>query len=65
MLFIDACVRHDMVLRLSLEDLAKTWASLLFFSFAWPLCVERTRDLKHPAQRPSKGRASWQVIRQS
>lgn len=65
MLFFDACVQHDMVLRLSLEDLAKTWANLLFFSFAWLICVERIEDLKRAAQRPSQGHASWQLTQSS
>lgn len=62
MVFFDACVQHDMVLRLSLEDLAKSWASLLFFAFAWLLCTERIEALKHAAQQPSEGHASWQRI---
>ena len=35
MLGFDALAPHDMVLRLSLEDLAKTWAAAMFFAFAW------------------------------
>jgi hypothetical protein len=35
MLVVDAKFPHDLVLRLSLEDLAKTWACLFFLLFAW------------------------------
>lgn len=35
MLYVDACLPHDMRMRLSIEDLAKTWASFFFFLFAW------------------------------
>lgn len=35
MLVFDALVPHDMVLRLSIEDLAKAWGAALFFAFAW------------------------------
>lgn len=35
MLGFDALVPHDMVLRLSIEDLAKTWGAAMFFAFAW------------------------------
>ena len=37
MIVIDACFPHDMVLRLTLEDLAKTWAALFFALFAWKI----------------------------
>jgi hypothetical protein len=35
MLIIDATFPDQMVLRLSLEDLSKTWGALFFFLFAW------------------------------
>lgn len=35
MMVFDALVPHDMVLRLSIEDLAKSWAAALFFAAAW------------------------------
>ncbi|REK22401.1 MAG: hypothetical protein DWQ42_17175 [Planctomycetota bacterium] len=50
MIFFDAVAPHDMVLRLTLEDLAKTWANVFFFAFAWHLCcqqIERLKGLGH------------------
>lgn len=35
MLAFDALVPHDMVLRLSIEDLAKSWGAALFLGAAW------------------------------
>lgn len=35
MLVFDAIVPHDMILRLSIEDLAKTWAAALFLGAGW------------------------------
>lgn len=35
MLFFDALVPHDMTLRLSIEDLAKSWGAAAFFGFGW------------------------------
>lgn len=35
MMVFDALVPHDMVLRLSIEDLAKTWGAAMFFGFGW------------------------------
>ncbi len=43
MLAIDALAPHMMVLRLSLEDLAKTWSAALFFAFAWETCTNQYR----------------------
>ena len=37
MMVFDAIVPHDMVLRLSLEDIAKSWAAALFFAGCWVL----------------------------
>ncbi len=45
MLFFDAVAPHFMPLRLSLEDLAKTWSSLFFFLFAWEIFFDRVRAL--------------------
>ena len=44
MIFIDACVPHDLVLRLTFEDLAKTWSALCFFLFSWEICFSSIRD---------------------
>lgn len=41
MLLFDAVVPHEMRLRLSLEDLAKTWSSLFFFLFSWEILNDR------------------------
>ena len=46
MTFFDACVPNDMVLRPTLEDLAKTWANLCFLAFAWQLFSARVDELK-------------------
>jgi len=46
MLGIDAFVQHDLVLRLSAEDLAKTWASAFFYLFAWETCMQQINRLK-------------------
>lgn len=35
MMGFDALVPHNMLMRLSIEDLAKTWAAAMFFGFAW------------------------------
>lgn len=39
MMLFDAVLPHDMFLRLSIEDLAKSWAAALFFAAAW--CLAR------------------------
>lgn len=46
MLFFDACVPHDMVLRLSLEDLAKTWATFCFWMFGWSILFDQLHQLR-------------------
>ncbi len=46
MTVFDALVPHEMLLRLTLEDLAKTWATLFFFLFAWENCCRRIHLLK-------------------
>lgn len=35
MMVFDALVPHDMIMRLSIEDLAKSWAAAMFFASAW------------------------------
>jgi hypothetical protein len=45
MLFFDAVYPHDAVLRLSLEDIAKTWGTFFFSLFAWQLFTERIGEL--------------------
>ncbi len=49
MIFIDGFVSHDMTLRLSTEDLAKTWAALFFFLFSWELLRGHLDELKSAA----------------
>ena len=39
MMLFDAVLAHDMFLRLSIEDLAKSWAAALFFAAVW--CLTR------------------------
>lgn len=41
MLAIDALAPHMMVLRLSLEDVTKTWSAAMFFAFAWETCANQ------------------------
>lgn len=43
MLFIDALVPHMMVLRLSTEDLAKTWSAAAFFASGWTAAAHQLR----------------------
>jgi len=45
MLVVDARFPHDLTLRLSLEDLAKTWACLFFLLFAWSHLSEQMRPI--------------------
>ena len=45
MLVFDAIVPHDAFLRLSIEDVAKTWAALFFCLFAWDILAQRLRNL--------------------
>ena len=52
MLFFDAVVPHDALLRLSLEDIAKTWAALCFCLFAWQMMTERIDQLKSGPSQP-------------
>lgn len=39
MMVFDAIIPHDMIMRLSIEDLAKSWAAALFFAASW--CLAR------------------------
>lgn len=51
MVAIDGLLPKEMVPRLSLEDLSKTWASALLFVFACRIFYDRVNDLKgevHP-----------------
>lgn len=41
MLIFDAVVPHDAVLRLSVEDVAKTWAAMCFCLFAWNILSQQ------------------------
>jgi hypothetical protein len=51
MMVCDLLLPHDMFLRLSLEDLSKTWAAFAFLSFAWE--TARFRLVGEPAgERP-------------
>ncbi len=47
---IDALLPSRMMLRLSLEDLAKTWANLFLFFFAWEICQHHIVILKQPGE---------------
>jgi hypothetical protein len=63
MFLIDACFPHDMVLRLSLEDLAKTWSAALFCLWAWSLC---SRSIDRLRTAPLRGdRRPWPDARPS
>ena len=48
MLAIDALVPHDLVLRLTTEDLAKTWGGFFLFLWAWSHVSDRLERLKSP-----------------
>lgn len=50
MLFIDGALPSEMILRLSLEDLSKTWANTFLFMFAWSLFRHNIDVLKLKAQ---------------
>ncbi|MEJ7840938.1 MAG: hypothetical protein WKF95_04150 [Rubrobacter sp.] len=54
MVAIDGLLPREMVPRLSLEDLSKTWAGALLFMFACKIFYDRVEDLKqetHPEQK--------------
>ena len=46
MLFIDGVIPSEMIPRLSLEDLSKTWANTFLFMFAWSLFRHNINVLK-------------------
>jgi len=46
MVFIDGFVPSELVLRLSLEDLTKAWASFFLFLFAWEICRDNIKRLR-------------------
>jgi hypothetical protein len=70
MLFIDAVVPHDLVLRLSAEDLAKAWGAAMFFWFGWeaarfhllgeggPIRLQPSAEDQHAAPSMSLNRGS-------
>ena len=57
MMLFDAILPHDMFLRLSIEDLAKSWAAACFFGAAWCLArfhigiVAQATTLQHALER--------------
>lgn len=50
MFLIDALAPHDLRLRLSVEDLAKTWAGVFLFLFAWQCFQNQLDRLAESAQ---------------
>ena len=46
MILIDGWVPRELVPRLSLEDLSKTWATVFIFLFAWSICAEKIATLR-------------------
>lgn len=50
MVFIDALVPRELVPRLSLEDLSKTWAGVFLFMFAWTIYYSKINNLKNEAR---------------
>lgn len=58
MMAFDALMPHDMVLRLSIEDLAKAWGSAMFFGFGWEAArYHLSRDASDGEAAPSSWRA--------
>ncbi len=53
MIIIDGAFPKEMILRLSLEDLAKTWANTFIFMFAWSILMDNINALKLKAQSPT------------
>jgi hypothetical protein len=47
MLSLDMVLPQEMLLRLSIEDLCKTWASFLLLAFAWEICTGKIQRLKN------------------
>ncbi|MGL5835867.1 MAG: hypothetical protein ACRC1Z_21950 [Waterburya sp.] len=50
MVIIDGAFPQDMVLRLSLEDLAKTWANVFLFLFSWNIFSDNLTVFKRRLQ---------------
>ncbi|MFM2312513.1 MAG: hypothetical protein RLZZ04_1789 [Cyanobacteriota bacterium] len=50
MVVMDGAFPQDMVLRLSLEDLAKTWANVFLFLFSWNIFSDRIAAFKRRLQ---------------
>ena len=46
MIVIDGLLPREIVPRLSIEDLAKTWAAAFLFLFSWGICYEKINALK-------------------
>ena len=51
MILIDGAFPSEMIPRLSLEDLSKTWANTFIFMFAWSLLMHHINTLKLKAQK--------------
>ena len=52
MLVFDAAVPHDALLRLSVEDVAKTWAAMCFCLFAWNVLSQEIQQFAQSRQSP-------------
>lgn len=52
MFAIDAFVDADLPMRLSAEDLAKTWGAAMFFAFAWCAALSRVEPARPAASVP-------------
>jgi len=48
MFIADIFMDNDAYMRLSVEDLAKTWSAVFLFLFAWNACHEKIQALKDP-----------------
>lgn len=48
MVIMDGFFPQEVVLRLSLEDLSKTWANVFLFLFAWDIFRQNTTTLRQP-----------------
>jgi hypothetical protein len=46
MMFADVILPYNMLMRLSIEDLAKLWSAAFLFKFAWDICAEKIDALK-------------------
>lgn len=52
MILIDGAFPAEMIPRLSLEDLSKTWANTFIFMFAWSILMHNINTLKLKSQNP-------------